>query len=362
MASYNQKFNSDDSVIRHVIIGLLAELNNRVYFHRQLDKDTRTIIDIPFYYSITGDDQFLRDNFLFSTASGPDCFPDKSFADGNYDAVPRGVANLTSILIDSSSLVNPRNPGRYTKLNNQGALEGYTAEFEHIPVTIGIDVEILVSSMLDSLKIAEMMIKQLYKSNYYNVEVGHLDEGTYKIACSFVMPDDYDTQRPLDFTFDDKENYKITIPIEIQAKIPAFEWETERHIGNRMFQITNNIIPSIDENSGETIDTNIVSQNNINEEALQQISASPNTNILEIIGTSKVYQFVDGTLVSNLLITSNSTSVEVSLVAINSAVTIDTSNFPGVSAITINENGTLTIKRNETNWYIISAINSDVTY
>lgn len=263
MASYNQKFNSDDSVIRHVIIGLLADLNNKLYFYRQLDNNNRSIIDIPFYYSITGDDQFLRDNFLFSTATGPDCYPDKGFADGNYDQIPRGVVNLTSIAVDSSKLVNKRNPGNYTKMNQEGAMEGYTAEFEAIPITLSTDVEILVSSMLDGLKITEMIIKKMYKSNYYNVEVGHLNEGTYRLPAYYAMPDDYEVQRPIDFTFEDKENYKITLPIEINTHIPAFEWETENHIGNRMFEIVNNIIPSTDPNSGETIDTNVINKNDI---------------------------------------------------------------------------------------------------
>ena len=67
MATYNLKYNSDDSVVRHIIIGLIADLNNKVYFYRQSSESERKIIDVPFYYSVTGDDQFLRDTFLFTT-------------------------------------------------------------------------------------------------------------------------------------------------------------------------------------------------------------------------------------------------------------------------------------------------------
>jgi hypothetical protein len=165
MASYNLRYNSDDSVIRHLIIGFLADLNNKVYFYRQLSNTERVRVDVPFYYSITGDDQFLRDQFLFTTASGPNCMPDAAFADGNYDSIPRGVANLTSVSIDSTKLVNKRTVGNYTKMNTEGAMEGYTAEFDMIPITLGFDVEILVSSTLDSFKITESIIKRLYKSN-----------------------------------------------------------------------------------------------------------------------------------------------------------------------------------------------------
>lgn len=242
MASYNQKFNSDDSVIRHIIIGFLADLNNKVYFHRQLSNDERVTVDVPFYYSITGDDQFLRDQFLFSTASGPNCSPDKGFADGNYDSIPRGVANLTSMSIDSGKLVNKRTTGSYTKMNDEGAMEGYTSEFDMIPIVMGFDIEILVSSTLDSFKITESIIKRLYKSNYFNVEVGHLNEGTYRIASYYAFPEDYTQERPIDYTFEDKEKYKITFAIEVNSFIPSFEWGTERHVANRMYSLRSNVI------------------------------------------------------------------------------------------------------------------------
>jgi len=144
---------------------------------------------------------------------------------------------MSSLSIDSSKLVNKRTRGEYTKMNQNGAMEGYTAEFEMIPVTASFDVEIITSSQLDNFKITEMIIKRLYKSNYFNVEVGHLNEGTYRIASYYAMPEDYSTERPIEFTFDSKEGYKITFSIEVNSFIPSFEFDTEMHVGNRMFKI-----------------------------------------------------------------------------------------------------------------------------
>jgi len=260
MASYNQRFNSDDSVIRHIIIGLLADLNNKVFFYRQIDSDNRVAVDIPFYYSITGDDQFLRDNFLFSTTSGPDCHPDASYAEGNYEVVPRGVVNLTNMAIDPGSLVNKRNIGTYTKMNTEGAMQGYTAEFEMIPITVGLDIEIIVSSTLDAFKITEMLIKKLYKSNNFNVEVGHLNEATYRLNSYYSLPDDFDIQRPIDFTFEDKDKYKIAFPIEISSFIPAFDFETETHVGNRMYVIDSKVLPSTETDTNQALGVNKIDE------------------------------------------------------------------------------------------------------
>ena len=67
------------------------------------------------------------------------------------------------------------------------------------------------------------------------------------------MPYDFDIQRPLEFTFEDKDKYKITFPIEINSFLPAFEWDTERHAGNRMYVIDAKLVPSTDTKTNPSI-------------------------------------------------------------------------------------------------------------
>jgi len=227
MASYNLRFNKDDSVVRHVIVGLLADLNSKLSFWRQLTANERTIVDVPFYYAVAGDENFLRDNFLFSTMNGENCDPDPTVADGNYDKVPRGVVNLTSIAVDPSKLVNKRNLGHYNMLTPSGEFKGFVAEFEMIPVTIGVDIEIVLSSQLDMFKVTEAIIKKMYKANFYHVDAGHLDEGTYRISSEYSMPDDYTQERPIEYGFDDKSNHKVTFSLDINSYIPSFDFEED---------------------------------------------------------------------------------------------------------------------------------------
>jgi hypothetical protein len=253
MATYNQKYNKDDSIVRHVIIGLLADLNNKLVIMRQLNAEERVVVDVPFYYAIAGDENFMRDNFLFTTGTDENCNP-LGLADGNYDVVPRGVINMTGLAIDSDALVNKRNMGTYAKLAADNSMRSYSAEFQMIPVTVSFDIEIRVSSQLDCLKMAEMIIKTMYKSNYFNVEVGHLEDGTYRIASYYALPEDYEIQRPVEFSFEDKDRYSVTFPIEVKSFIPAFEWDTELNNGNRMFEIESYVTemknePNIDRTS-----------------------------------------------------------------------------------------------------------------
>jgi hypothetical protein len=227
MATYNLKYNKDDSVIRHVIVGLLADLNKKLSIWQQVNNDQRVLIDVPFYYAVSGDENFLRDNFLFSTINGENCDPTPTVANANYDRVPRGIITLTSLAVDPSKLVNKRNLGHYTRLNEQGALEGYVAEFQMIPIVIGIDVVILLSSQLDMFKVTEAIIKNMYKANFYQVDAGHIEDGTYRIASEYMMPDDYTQERPIEYGFDDKENHQVSFSLEVNSFIPAFDFEED---------------------------------------------------------------------------------------------------------------------------------------
>ena len=227
MATYNLKFNKDDSVIRHVVVGLLADLNSKLSFYRQISNDERVEIDVPFFYAVSGDENFMKDSFLFSSVNGESCDPNGEFADGNYDKVPRGIVNLSSFAVDPSKLVNKRNMGHYMMMNEDGLMEGYVAEFEMIPCTIGVDVEILVSSQLDLFKVTEAIVKKMYKANFYHVDAGHLEEGTYRITSEYMMPDDYEQERPVEYSFDDKQNHKVSFSLEINSFIPSFDFEED---------------------------------------------------------------------------------------------------------------------------------------
>jgi hypothetical protein len=233
MASYNLKYNSDDSVIRHIIIGLVADLNNKIYLMNQTSNETRVKIDIPFYYSFTGDEDVLYDYFLLDDSLDPE----KKKAIANYDVVPRGIVNMTSSGIDSASLLNKYVRGTYQKLED-GQMKAYVAQFQMIPFIMNFDCKIWVDTQLDLFRVTEGLIKKLYKTNNYNVDVGHVEDGTYRIACGYKMPEDYEMERPIEFSFDDEKRKSVTFTIELIAFIPAFEPNDEQFAGNRIMNFT----------------------------------------------------------------------------------------------------------------------------
>lgn len=264
MGNYNLKYNKDDSVIRHAIIALLADLNKKLYFYREKGGDEgRVVVDVPFFYKFTGDDQYIRDNFLFSNPESiTSCAPipgakfdndgnmiiGNKIADGNYDVIPRGVLSLNGFAITPEKNLNKRIRSTYHKLDKDGMYTQYSTESIIIPVTFDFDVEIQVTSQLDAFKITEAIIKLLYKTNTLDFEVGSLDEAVYKLPLVYTLPDDYSMETPMGFQFDKVDNIKLTFSLNVRTYIPAFDFESEIHNGRRIFEILD-----ISSNSTEVI-------------------------------------------------------------------------------------------------------------
>jgi hypothetical protein len=235
MGAYNLTYNKDESIIRQIIIGLLADLNKKVYFYSQYNENERVKINIPFIYSITGDESFLQENFLNDNVLSPYT----NLAKTNYEAIPRAIINMTSMSIDSGSLLNKYVYGIYNRLIGQ-EMKSFRSQFQMIPINFGIDVEIIIDNQLDSFKVTEAIIKRLYKNNAYIVEVGNLNEAVYPVSCQYKLPEDYTQERSLEFSLDDDKNYKITFSLELEAFIPSIDFDHEMFAGNRMFNIKQN--------------------------------------------------------------------------------------------------------------------------
>jgi len=248
MATYNLKFNRDDSTIRHVIVGLLADLHNKVYYYIQRDEATRERIQIPFHYAITGSEAFLYDNFLQDSILDPN----NQTAMGNYNKLPIGIVNMTGLNIDSASLLNKYVRGTYVKEMPDQTIRSFISQFQMIPVTMNFDVTIKVDSNLDQFKIAEALIKTLYKNNQFNIDAGTLDDGTFRLASYYKFPEDQTLERPMEFGFTDEKIYTITFSIEMLSFIPSFEKSDEQYSGNRMFNIDQEayVVTNIEKDKG----------------------------------------------------------------------------------------------------------------
>ena len=210
MSAYNQEFNKDNVILRYVIVGLLAELRNKIYFYNQVDEDVVSKINVPFYYSVTGNERFLLDAFLFGATENGE-------AVGDYEVVPRGVAQLSGISIDSGSMTNKFIRSQFVR-EIQGQLKTFSLETAFLPINLTFDITVVCSNNLEMLKVTESIMSKLYKATFFQIDLGMM-----RVQASLEVPEDYSQERLFEYALNDKKEFNVTFPIEVKTFMPVFE-------------------------------------------------------------------------------------------------------------------------------------------
>lgn len=210
MSAYNQEYNKDNNILRYVIVATLAELRDKVYYYNQVDEDTIKKINVPFYYSVTGNERFLADNFLYDAeASGK--------AIGDYEVVPRGVLQLNSLAIDSGSQTNKFTRGEFVR-EVDGILKTFSLDTNFLPLNMSFGVTVVCSNNLEMLKVTEAVLSKLYKTTLFNVDLG-----MFRVQASLGVPEDYSQDKLFEFGLNDKKEFNVTFDIEVKSFVPVFE-------------------------------------------------------------------------------------------------------------------------------------------
>ena len=210
MSAYNQEFNKDNTILRYVIVATLAELRDKVFYYNRIDEDTLQRINVPFYYSVTGNERFLMDNFVY------DAIADGK-AVGDYEVVPRGVLQLSSLAIDSGSQTNKFVRGEFVK-EVCGKLRTFSLDTNFLPLNMTFSVTVVCSNNLEMLKVTESILSKLYKTTTYSVDLG-----MFRVQASMAVPEDYSQDRLFEFALNDKKEFNVTFDIEVKSFVPVFE-------------------------------------------------------------------------------------------------------------------------------------------
>lgn len=227
MAIWDLHFNKDDVAIRNILIGFLATMNESIKWFNQVGTsvEEKMEVKIPFYFSTTGTERYLQDNFLNNIDFDPDLLTAEAF----YNKIPRAIVQLKGFSIETQALVNRYVRMNYLKEEDDGTLNTYNSEAFMVPIIMNLDVEIYVDSILDQLKCSESIIKTFYKAKSYQVDIAYT-----RIPCLITFPDDQNFESSVEFSFTDKKEFKVVFTIEVKSHIPVFKEGTEFFAGNRM--------------------------------------------------------------------------------------------------------------------------------
>ncbi len=211
---YNQSYNYDGSVMRYIIVALLAELRNRVYIYQrdvnEAGENVLTKVEVPFMYSVTGSERFLKDEFQYDAETN-------GKAIGDYERVPRGVLQLESIGIDSASQMNKFVQTKFTHEVN-GELRTFYMRCCFLPLNVSFSCNFVCSNQLEMLKLTESLMSKLYAANIF-----YVDLGVMTIQSSYTLPTDFQQQRTTEFGLNEKKEYTVSCNIEVKSFMPVFE-------------------------------------------------------------------------------------------------------------------------------------------
>tara|TARA_R110000822_G_scaffold183583_2_gene322999 strand:+ start:259 stop:1215 length:957 start_codon:yes stop_codon:yes gene_type:complete len=210
MSAYNQEFNKDNTILRYLTVGMLAELSKKVYYYNQIDEDTVKKIEVPFFYSISGNERFLLDNFMFDAEKA-------GKAIGDYEVVPRGIIQMNSMSINADEQTNKFTRAEFVR-EWDGVLKTFSLMTNFLPITIGFGVTVICSDNLEMLKVTESIMSKLYKGTLFNCDLG-----MFRVNANMSVPEDFSQDRLFEWGLNDKKEFQVTFDMELKSFMPVFE-------------------------------------------------------------------------------------------------------------------------------------------
>jgi hypothetical protein len=208
MSVYNQEYNKDNVVLRYIIVSLLAELKDKIYYYDRISETETVRHKVPFIYSISGNERFLQDNFVYDNL-------EEGKAIGDYEVVPRGMLQLDSLSIDSSSITNKFVRSELVQ-EIDGKLKTVVVDVAYLPIDMTFNTTVICSNNLEMLKLTESIMSKLYKATLFQVDLG-----MFRVQASMQVPEDYAQERLFEFELNDKKEFNVTFPIEVKSFLPV---------------------------------------------------------------------------------------------------------------------------------------------
>lgn len=203
------KFNMEDVFFRDLTVCVLDTFEGQIKWVNRFTSGDQNV-EVPFYYSLTGDERFLLDSFA------DDIVSENRFVELNTDIIPRGHITMTGFNIRSDEFANP-NVWLRTVIENDVEIKKVLGRVRAIPVTVNYEAEILLSSEIDVFKCSQALMDTLwiYKFMYFEHNFMNID-------AVILMPDSNSIEMSREKNLTSDNNIKLKITFEVQTYYPAF--------------------------------------------------------------------------------------------------------------------------------------------
>ena len=205
-----EKFNYDEVFFRDLTVCVLDTMEGRIKWTNRFTSGDINV-NVPFYYSLTGDERFLLDSFADDVVST------NRFIELNTDIIPRGHITLSNWTINSDEFANP-NVWLRTVVENETEIKKYLSKVRAIPITANYNLSILVRTEIDVFKASQSIMDTLWLYRYMYFEYNFMN-----IDAIMLLPDSetIEIQREQNMSVDNSF-IKISVDFEVHTYYPAF--------------------------------------------------------------------------------------------------------------------------------------------
>jgi hypothetical protein len=204
-----ERFNYDDTFFRDLTTCVLATLENKIkWINRFSDKAVK--VDVPFYYSMTGDERFLLDSFT------DDIVSDSRKNELNTDIIPRGHVTLKNFNIISDEFKNP-NVWLRTVVENQEEIRKVLTKVRALPIKVNYELVILLESEIDTFKCSQAIMDTLWVYKYM-----YFEHNFMRIDAVMEVPDSSDIEITREKNMTSDNTIKLTVNLEVNTYYPAY--------------------------------------------------------------------------------------------------------------------------------------------
>lgn len=203
------KFNFEDVFFRDLTVCVLDTLEGQIKWTNRFTSGD-VFVQVPIYYSLTGDERFLLDSF------SDDIVSENRFIELNTDLIPRGHLTMTSFNIKSDEFANP-NVWLRMVVENEFEIRKVLGKVRAIPITVNYDLEITLSSEIDTFKCSQAILDTLwvYKFMYFEHNFMNID-------AVLTMPDTNSIEMSREKNLTSDNNIKLKCSFTVETYYPAF--------------------------------------------------------------------------------------------------------------------------------------------
>lgn len=211
--SFLDKTNYNSNVyLRCALIGLLSYFKDRIGWVNEFENGPVPVL-VPFHAPILGQNRWALDAFKDDIAD--------TRVEMNVDQVPRGVIKLKSWSFKGDEFCNP-NVWFNSQVEVDDEIRELVAQVKAVPIKITFNIELIVDTQIDQLKIWQSCTELLFIYRYISFDFKRIP-----VNGTFQFPVDQEMVFPSEKTnIGEVDRYKLNFDVDLHTHFPIVDYKT----------------------------------------------------------------------------------------------------------------------------------------